>query len=184
MSYGHPASGDTSGEGEAFLGIRNRQQRTTVPRREPAFLEQILDRVFELEQADGVRYGGAVLAGALSHLLLGEMEFVNQALKGVGLLDGVEILALEVLNEGHFERHFLGHVADYNRHTAEAGSLGGAPPALAGNQLIAISDASDDERLDDSTRANRAGELVERFLAEAGARLVGAWINQVNIDLE
>jgi len=102
----------------------------------------------------------------------------------MGLLDGIEVFTLEVLDERHLERHLFRHVADDHWHAIEAGSLRGAPAALTGDELVTIGDPSNDERLYDPARTNRTGEFVQRFLAEACAWLVRAWIDQVNINLK
>src|SRR5688572_2057977 len=51
--------------------------------------------------------------------------------------------------------------------------LGGAPAALARNQLVApAGERADDHRLDDPARGDRGGELLERGLVEMTARLI------------
>jgi hypothetical protein len=64
------------------------------------------------------------------------------------------------------------------------GTLGSAPAAFTGDQLVAIVDSADDERLNDSARGDGAGKFVERVFAEARARLIGTGIDQVDIDLK
>ena len=94
------------------MRISNGEKRSAMTGREATFLEQLLNRVFELQQADGVGDRGAVFSRALRHLLLREMKFIGEALEGVGLLDGIQILALKVFDQRHLERHFIGHVAN------------------------------------------------------------------------
>jgi len=48
------------------------------------------------------------LRGALSDLIGVEEEFAAQPVKGNGGLDGVQILALDVLDEGDFEQTVVG----------------------------------------------------------------------------
>ena len=151
---------------------------------EAAFLEQILDRGFELEQPDCVRDSSAVLSGAFGNLLLRQVEFVGEALERVRLLDRVKVLALQVFNQRHFQRHLFRDVAHNRGDAGKAGPLCRAPATLAGNQLVAVSNSARNERLNDSTRADRARKLFERFLPEASSRLIGAGVNQVDIDLQ
>ena len=129
----HAASGDFTGDGEARLGIGDGQERARVTCGDAAFFEQILDRFFELEQADGVGDGGAVFPGSFGDLFLRQVKFVNQALESVRLLDGVKILALEVLYQRHFQRHFFRDVADDDRNAEQARALCCAPAAFAGD---------------------------------------------------
>ena len=85
---------------------------------EATFLKQILDRRFELQKANGVGDGGAVFSGAFRDLLLGEMKLIDQALERVGLLDGVEVLTLEIFDQCHFKRELFGDVAQNRRNAA------------------------------------------------------------------
>ena len=167
LANGHTPASDSARQREARLGIRNGEKGAGMAGGEAALFEQFLDWLFQLQQADGVGDGGAVFSSALGDLFLGEVEFVNQPLEGMRLLDGVQIFALEVFDERHLQRHFFGNVADYHRHAAEVGSLGGTPAAFSGDQLKAAGNPADDERLDDSTGANRAGQLFQGFLAES-----------------
>jgi hypothetical protein len=151
---------------------------------EAPFFEEVLDRPLKFQQSDGVSDRGSVFAGALGYLLLGEDEFVHQALKGAGLFDGIQILALEILDQGHLERHLVAHVANDSRNARNRSALGSAPAALARNQLEASTRTADNDGLNDTSSPNRASEFVERLLAEAGPRLIGAGIDQVDINLE
>ena len=118
--------------------------------RDAAFLEEILDWLFELEQADSIGDCRAIFAAALGDLLLREVKFVNEALKGVRLLDGVEVLTLEVFDQRHLQSHFLRDVAHDDGNAKQSGALRGAPAAFAGNQLEAAGNSADDERLNDA----------------------------------
>src|SRR5579863_7203484 len=144
------------------------------------FLKEILDWLFELKQADGIGDRRAIFSRALGHLLLRQVKLINQALEGMRLLDGVEIFALEIFHQRHLQRD----VSDYDWDTEQARALRCAPAAFAGDQLKAASNSADDERLNDATGMDGASKLVQRFFAEAGTRLVRAWINQVNIGLK
>ena len=115
LANSHASAGDPASDGEASLGIVNGEERARVTGGDTAFLKQNLDWLFELEQADGVGNCGPVFAGAVGDLLLREMKFVNKALKGVRLLDGVEIFALEVFHQRHLQRHFFRDVAHDDR---------------------------------------------------------------------
>ena len=61
----------------------------------------------------------------------------------------------------------------------EAGLLGGAPAALAGDQLVAaVVERADEQRLDDAAGLDRGGERVERLRVELGAGLVRVRLDQ------
>ena len=88
---------------------------------------------FQFEKADGIGDGRAVFAGFFGDLFLREMEIFGQFLKGVGLLDGIQILALEIFNQRHLQRRFFRHVAHDDRHAAQLSPLRRSPAALARN---------------------------------------------------
>src|SRR5207247_8693375 len=54
---------------------------------------------------------------------------------------------------------------------SETGELRGAPPALAGDDLEAIADASHHDRLDDAVRLDRLRELLQARVVDRNARL-------------
>ena len=109
----------------------------------------------------------------MAERLLGMAIFVDQPLIGLGLLDRVEILALDILEQGDFERLGVVEVADDHRDFVQPRLLRRAPAPLAGDDLVAVAVRADDDRLDQPARRDRGGELVERGLVEMAARLVG-----------
>jgi hypothetical protein len=151
---------------------------------EAALFEELLNWRLEFQEADGVRDGRAVFPGTFRNLLLSQMELIDEALKGVGLLDWVQIFTLEIFHQGHFQREFLGHIAKYDRNTMHAGTLGGAPTAFAGDELIAVRDSTDYEWLDDTARLNGPRKLVESFFAEARTRLIRTGIYEIDINVQ
>src|ERR1700678_748890 len=72
----HATASDFTSDGEARLGVGYRQEGTRVSRSDATFLEQLLDRLFELEQADGIGAGCALFARAFGALFLCEVKFV------------------------------------------------------------------------------------------------------------
>jgi len=112
LANGHAAAGNFSGEGNALVGVENREERARVSGGNAAVGDQILNEIFEAEEAERIGNRGAIFSGSLGHLLLREMELVAEALKSARLLDGIQIFALEIFHQRHLERHFLGNVAD------------------------------------------------------------------------
>src|SRR5271156_6954223 len=126
----HATASDFTGDAQACLRVGHCQEGACVADGNAAFLEQFLDRFLELEQADGVGDGGAVFPGTLGHLFLREMEFVDEALEGVRLLNRIEILALEVFHQRHLQRHFFRNVTHYDWNAKESRALGCTPATL------------------------------------------------------
>ena len=89
-------------------------------------------------------------------------------------LEGVEIGALDILDDGEFERLAVADVGDDDRNFVLSGPLGGAPPPFAGDDLVGVGDARDrphQHRLDDAALADRRRELLELCVVEALARV-------------
>ncbi len=112
---------------------------------------------------------------------MGELELLDQLLVGSGLLERVEILAVEVLHHRLFERReVVGH-PDQHGHRRQTGPFGSTPPALAGDQLVvAVVDLTDEERLQDAHFAHRGGQGSQALLVEVLAGLVRVGANQAD----
>ena len=96
----------------AQLLFRHRQQRAAVPCGELAFFDPFLNLLFQLKQPSRVRYGGAILSGSLGHGFLGQVKLVHQPLEGPGSFHGVQVFALDVFDQRHFQRELVGHLPD------------------------------------------------------------------------
>ena len=112
----------------------------------------------ELEQAERVRDGRPRAPDARRELLLGEAELVDQLAEGARRLDRVEILALEVLDEGELELLRDRRAGGRSPGSARGRPAGRAHPALAGDELVAVERLGHEDRLD----ARRAGGCSRR----------------------
>ena len=125
-----------------------------------------------------------------AELLLGAAEVVEQLLVGGGLLERVELAAVEVLEQGVAQEVvLLGHLDD-GRDDVLAGGPRGAPAALAHDQLVAhlavlgaLGHPADDDRLEHADLADRVHQLGQLVLVEDGARLAGVGPDLVERDL-
>ena len=70
--------------------------------------------------------------------LLAEPELLDQLAVRLRRLERIEILALEVLDEGDLELLAVGELADDRGDAFETGRLGGPEPPLAGDELVAV----------------------------------------------
>src|SRR6185312_1432677 len=137
-----------------------------------------LHRSRELEQAEEVRYAGAVFAGARGHLLLSEVEVLGEPLVGAGLLHRVQIGALKVFDDGHLHRLAIRDFADDGRDGRFAGALRSKPAAFTRNQLIAPSGNNPNhDRLDDTRSRYRRREFSEFGFVELRAGLEGVAVD-------
>ena len=88
--------------------------------------------------------------------------------------NGVEVFALNVLNECHFGQLAVVGGAHIGRHGFESGKFGGAVAALTRNDLVGVwPHATQCERLDYAKLTDRCGQLLESLFVECAARLVG-----------
>ena len=180
---GEAAASGTLGEQLPDLRVNDSQQSAAVSGSDASIFNQVLDRLFKLQEADGVRNGGSVFAGAVGNILLSELEIGHQAFKCPRLLEGIEILALNIFNQGDLERLRLRDLADDCGNARQTRALRRSPAALAGNELIAGPVRAQDERLDYAARADRARQLLERLFTKSRPWLIRAWVDQVDVHL-
>ena len=101
------------------------------------------------------------------------------------LFDGVEIDALNVLDDRELEDLAVVELADDRRNDVQARQLRGPPATLAGNDLIGTRGAgigAKDDRLDDAVFTDRAREILEFPVPERLPRLARIGSDQVDGD--
>jgi len=86
---------------------------------------------------------------------------------------GVEVLALQVLDQSQLHHVLVVDGTDVGGNGFKPSQLGGTPTALAGNNLIpVIGHLSQRDRLDDAQFAYACSQFVESFLVKLVAWLV------------
>ena len=97
--------------------------------------------------------------------------------------DGVQVLSLNIFDEGHFSELEVGGSAHIGGHALQAGFYGGAVASLTRDNLIGVANEfSHRNWLDDADFGNRHSKFVEGFLVKHSARLVGIYLNFVDRD--
>jgi hypothetical protein len=142
--------------------------------REASIEDHAPDPLRQPQEPQRVADGGAALADQLGDLLVGVAVLLDEALVGLGELDGVEVFPLNVLDEGELEGLAGVQLLDDDLDLVEPGFLAGAPAALAGDDLVAIGvggEAADDDGLDEPPVLDGGGELREALQVEVLARL-------------
>ena len=91
----------------------------------------------QAQQPDVVGDRRAILADGRRNRLLRHRELLGQPSVGLRFFDGVEVLALDILDERDLEQLIVRHVAHRHRHLQQSRTLRGAPAALAGDDLVA-----------------------------------------------
>ena len=125
---------------------------------QPTVRDRRLDPGREVEQAERVRDGRSGPADPRRDLVLAEAELVDELSVGLRRLERIEVLALEVLDEGELELVAVGELADDRRDAFEAGGLRGPEATLAGDELVAVDRLGHEDRLEDAVLGDARGQ--------------------------
>jgi hypothetical protein len=136
----------------------------------------------DLEETEGVGDGDAAATDFLGDLFLGEVELGLELGVALGFFEGVEVFALEILDEGEFEDFAVGGGPFDDGDVGEAGEAGGAPTPFAGDQFENVAYGPDDEGLDDSLFADGICQFTQGFVGEVAAGLEGAGSDLIEWD--
>ena len=145
------------------------------------------DLIGQLEQPLEVGDRRAILADRGRNPFLGQVELVGETPVGKRLLNRVQILALDVFDQRHFEQRLLGawrDVAHHHRHAQQPGDFRGAPAAFAGDDLESIADLAHHDRLDDAVGADRLRELLQPRIVDIAARLKVVRLEAIDVGLD
>ena len=71
----------------------------------------------------------------VGNFLVTEVHLADQALESLGGLDGVQIFALDILDQSDLEQTVVGVILNYGGNFGESGQLGGPKAALACDQF-------------------------------------------------
>jgi hypothetical protein len=103
-----------------------------------ALLQQFFDLVGQFHESQQIAHGGARAPDGFGRGLVRQAEFLDQPQQRPRLFQGVEVLALNILDEGHGHGGFVGHVANDRGNVCKPRHLGRAPAPLAGDDFIAL----------------------------------------------
>jgi hypothetical protein len=144
----------------------------------------LLDDRRQVQQPQGVadvRSGAAYLA---RQLLVGGAEIVKELLVRGGLFERIELLAVQVLDQGVPEELVVLGLLDDRADLGQPGALAGPPPPLAHDELIPAGPGrADDHRLQQADLADRLRELVQGLFVEGPPWLPGVRRDRRDLDL-
>ncbi len=115
---------------------------------------------------------------------MGHVEVDQQLLVGGRFLQRVEVLAVDVLQERVPQQLVVLGQANHRGDGLKPGCLGGADPALAHDDLVAVALGPDHDRLQHPDGLDALGQLVEGVLVEGLPRLPRVRVEQFQWNLE
>jgi hypothetical protein len=138
----------------------------------------------ELEQPDGVGDGRPATPDTGGQLVVGDRELLKQLLVGRRLLEGVQLDAVDVLQQRVPQHRLVGGLPDDRRDLAQLRTLGGPQPALAHDQLVAVpTQLPHHDGLHEPELADGVLQLGERVLVEDLTRLFRVGLDRFGRDL-
>ena len=164
---------DEPGDLDAMSRVLDAEQGLGVAGGKLALADVALDLLVEGEETDAVGDRRTRLAQTVGHGLLRELEIVHELGDAHGFFDGVEVGALEVLDEREHGAGIVLRLEDARGDGLLADQLEGAEATLAGDDLVAVLHLADDDRLHESLGADGIGELLHLGVVEVAARLMG-----------
>ncbi len=155
-----------------LLGVLDREQRPSVPRREHAGRHAPLHRRRQTQQPQGVGDLRAGAPDALGQLVVRAVEVLEQLVVGRGLFQRVELSAVQVLQQRVQQHLLVVGRPDDRWDLRQARLTAGAPAPLAHDELVALrAHLADHDRLEEADLLDRGHQLGEGVLVELGARL-------------
>ena len=150
---------------EQFL-VGDAQQRPCVSGAQAAVLHQLFHLLGQFQQPQGVCHSAPGFSHTLCHFLLGQLEHIHQLCIGVRLFHRVQILPLEILDQGDRHSLLVGQLPDHHRHFVHAQHSGSTPPALAVNDLIVQSQRTHQNGLYHAVLLNGIRQRLNCLIAE------------------
>ena len=139
---------------------------------EHAFRHGELHAIGQLKQPHRVRDRRPGPTHTLGELLMREPEVVDELPISERGLDGIKILALEVLDEGELKLLPIGQLADHRRDPIQPDGDRRSETPLAGHQLIPLEGLGHEDRLDHPVLANARDQGGKRRVIDPLAWLV------------
>src|SRR5919198_5601080 len=128
----------------------------------------------EAQQADGVGDGGSAATEAGGELLVRDVKVREQLLVRGRLLKGVQVVAVDVLEQGVPEQVVVFGRPDDGGNAIESGSPGSPDASLSHDELPPVAVRSNHDRLEHADRLDARAQLGQRLFIERPSRL--SWV--------
>ena len=115
---------------------------------------------------------------------LRQAAFLHQALVAHRHLDRVQVLALDVLDDGHLKHTLVIGITDIGGNHVHPGLRARAETALTADDLVLGAFLADGDGLDEPEGADGVRQFLEGFLPETHAGLEGVRLDEVHRDAE
>ena len=166
-----------------LLGLQA-QQGPGVALGEPVLAQPVQQPGRELQQPQLIGHRRLGFADAPGGLILGQVIGVDQPVQRHGLLQKIQVPALEVLHQGQQRGAHAVHVDDNAGNLAEPGHPGCPQTALAGDQLKAPVHLPDGQRLEDAVLPDAGRQFLQAVGGKALPRLVGIGVQNVRVKVD
>lgn len=163
-----------SGDGDLSVG-REAENGAGVSHSESSVGEHFLDLFGQGEEAEVVGDAGAAFAEAGGEPIGDGVEKAQVVAVRDGAVDGIEVVALQVFDEGGLGGVGLGERTDDGGDGGECGESCRAESAFTGDELeLAVVEGADEDGLEDAVGFDGIGQLGQAGFVEDGAWL--AWV--------
>src|SRR5690606_435532 len=167
-----------------LLGVVDRQKGSRVARGEHPGGDAVLHPGRQQQQAQGVGDLRPGPADAVGQLVVGAVEIPQQLVVGRGLLQRVELGAVQVLQQGVQEELLVLGGPDDRRDLLQTRLTAGPPAALTHDELVlARTGLPDDDRLEEADLLDGGDELREGVVVEYRTRLTRVRSDRVQRNL-
>ena len=150
-----------------------------MPFRQVAVMKFFAHGVRQTQKTQLVGDGWLLFSYPDCHGFLGQVKRINQFFIAFCLFQIVQILTLQIFNQGNFRYLLAGIFAYYNRNGAQPGHGGCPQPSFTGNKNIRIalsrSHQKGQERLQYTVLADGICQFRQGFRFKLLARLVRIW---------
>ena len=134
--------------------------------------DHLLDAIWEVEQPEAVGDSRSTPAHPDSHLMLGEAELIHQPMEGGGLLQGVQVIAMEVLDDRLFQGVAVLGLPHHRGHHGQTCSSGSPPTPFTGHELITPASLPEQEGLEYPHLLDGSSQLSHALVVEHPTGLV------------
>ena len=170
-------------QGPLKLCIIGGQQSTAMSCGEGAFLDRRLYVGRQPQKPDHGSDYSSIFTYPLGHNFLRKSKPLNEFQVCLALLDRIQLLPLDVFDQGKFEEFFVRHLTDNRRYTAKLSPLRRPPTPFTGDDLVTVVDATNYNRLHNPILADRLCQLLKLKVVKAGTRLLRVWLDEIKVDL-